>query len=481
MSALNGLEPKKVFEYFEMISSVPHGSNNTTQMSELCCEFAKQRGLEHYCDELGNVIIYKEASCGYEAHDTVIIQGHMDMVAVKTPDCGIDLEKEGLKLKTDGKYIWAEGTSLGADDGIAVAMAMAVLNSDSIEHPPVEVVFTINEETGMDGAQFLDASFLRGRKMLNIDSEVEGVITCGCAGGMHALAEYTLNEQKTECFCVELQIDGLTGGHSGNEIHKNRANSNILMLKLLADINGSAVFRLVSIDGGEKDNAIANSTRAVIAISEPDIETVLSVVNGFLKRSLEQYKTTDPELSIRANELGNRCVFASDEEMTDKIISALSVVPNGVQTMSVDIEGLVESSLNLGVIKTRNNTVSLSFCLRSSAAAEMLNMRNKLLKIVKMSEGKLRFNGEYPAWEYKKNSALRDKAVMVYERLYGAKPELCVIHAGLECGLFADKIEGLDCISFGPNIPDIHTTSEKLDIASTQRVWEFLTELLRCL
>lgn len=479
MSALNGLEPKKVFEYFEMISSVPHGSNNTTQISNLCCKFAKQRGLKHYCDELGNVIIYKEASCGYEAHDTVIIQGHMDMVAVKTPDCGIDLENEGLKLKTDGKYIWAEGTSLGADDGIAVAMAMAVLDSDSIEHPPVEVVFTINEETGMDGAQFLDASFLHGKTMLNIDSEAEGVITCGCAGGMHALAEYTLDAQKTERFCVELQIDGLAGGHSGNEIHKNRANSNILMLKLLADINGLAVFRLVSIDGGEKDNAIANSTRAVIAISESDFETVLSVVNGFFKRSLEQYKTTDPELSIRVNELGNRCVFASDEEMTDKIISALSVVPNGVQTMSGDIEGLVESSLNLGVIKTRNNTVSLSFCLRSSAAAEMLNIRNKLLKIVKMSDGKLHFDGEYPAWEYKKNSALRDKAVMVYERLYGAKPELCVIHAGLECGLFADKIEGLDCISFGPNIPDIHTTSEKLDIASTQRVWEFLIELLR--
>lgn len=479
MSALNGLEPKKVFEYFEMISSVPHGSNNTTQISNLCCKFAKQRGLKHYCDELGNVIIYKEASCGYEAHDTVIIQGHMDMVAVKTPDCGIDLENEGLKLKTDGKYIWAEGTSLGADDGIAVAMAMAVLDSDSIEHPPVEVVFTINEETGMDGAQFLDASFLHGKTMLNIDSEAEGVITCGCAGGMHALAEYTLDAQKTERFCVELQIDGLAGGHSGNEIHKNRANSNILMLKLLADINGLAVFRLVSIDGGDKDNAIANSTRAVIAISESDFETVLSVVNGFFKRSLEQYKTTDPELSIRVNELGNRCVFASDEEMTDKIISALSVVPNGVQTMSGDIEGLVESSLNLGVVKTRNNTVSLSFCIRSSAAAEMLNIRNKLLKIVKMSDGKLRFDGEYPAWEYKKNSALRDKAVMVYDRLYGAKPELCVIHAGLECGLFADKIEGLDCISFGPNIPDIHTTSEKLDIASTQRVWEFLIELLR--
>lgn len=394
MSALNGLEPKKVFEYFEMISSVPHGSNNTTQISNLCCNFAKHRGLKHYCDELGNVIIYKEASCGYEAHDTVIIQGHMDMVAVKTPDCGIDLENEGLKLKTDGKYIWAEGTSLGADDGIAVAMAMAVLDSDSIEHPPVEVVFTINEETGMDGAQFLDASFLHGKTMLNIDSEAEGVITCGCAGGMHALAEYTLDAQKTERFCVELQIDGLAGGHSGNEIHKNRANSNILMLKLLADINGSVVFRLVSIDGGEKDNAIANSTRAVIAISESDFETVLSVVDGFFKRSLEQYKTTDPELSIRVNEFGNRCVFASDEEMTDKIISALSVVPNGVQTMSGDIEGLVESSLNLGVVKTRNNTVSLSFCLRSSAAAEMLNIRNKLLKIVKMSDGKIRFDGE---------------------------------------------------------------------------------------
>ena len=481
MPVLNNIEPKKVFEFFELISSVPHGSDNTAQISKLICEFASQRGLAYYCDELGNVIIYKAGSQGYESHEPVIIQGHIDMVAVKTPDSDIDLQTEGLKLNTDGKYIWAEETSLGADDGIAVAMAMAVLDSYSIAHPPIEAVFTINEETGMDGAQFLDASRLKGKRMLNIDSEVEGVITCGCAGGIHMLAQFDLKAVETEKCCVKLIIQGLTGGHSGNEIHKNRANANILMGKLLAEIKEEADIRLVSIDGGEKDNAIANKASAVIAVSEFDYDKLFEVVNFFFKRSQQQYRISDPQLSISATELRTIEASAANEAVTDSIIRVLSTVPNGVQSMSPDISGLVEASLNLGVAKTENGVLSLSFCLRSSDCAKMTQMRSEVANIIEQNGGNVGVDGEYPAWEYKKDSALRDKAQLAYERLYGSKPELCVIHAGLECGLFADKIEDLDCISFGPNIPDIHTTSEKLDVASTQRVWAFLLELLQSL
>lgn len=481
MSVLNNIEPKKVFEFFELISSVPHGSDNTAQISKLCCEFASQRSLEHYCDKLGNVIIYKAGSPGYELHEPVIIQGHMDMVAVKTPDSDIDLEAEGLKLNTDDKYVWADSTSLGADDGIAVAMAMAVLDSDCIAHPPIEAVFTINEETGMDGAQFLDVSHLKGKRMLNIDSEVEGVITCGCAGGVHMLAQFDFYAEKTEKYCVKLIIQGLTGGHSGSEIHKNRANANILIGKLLAEIKEEANFRLVSVDGGEKDNAIANEASAVIAISESDYDKISAIAKNFFKRSQQQYKATDPQLTVNVIKLGNIQVPMADETATNRMIRALSTVPNGVQSMSSDIAGLVEASLNLGVVKTENSAVSLSFCLRSSAAEKMKDMRTSVNGIIEKNGGTISIDGEYPAWEYKRNSALRDKAQIAYESLYGAKPELSVIHAGLECGLFADKIKDLDCISFGPNIPDIHTTSEKLDIASTQRVWEFFLKLLQSL
>lgn len=480
MSAMN-IEPKKVFDFFELIASVPHGSDNTAQITELCCEFARQRGLEYYCDELGNVIIYKNASCGYEGHETVILQGHLDMVTVKTADCTKDLEKDGLDLKTDCKYLWAEGTSLGADDGIAVAMALAVLDSDTIPHPPIEAIFTINEETGMDGAQFLDASKLRGKTMLNIDSELEGVITCGCAGGAHVLAQFPLNLKTEELYCAELNISGLTGGHSGNEIHKNRANSNILMGRLLGEINAKNTLRLVSIDGGEKDNAIANASTCTVAFNEADRNAVLETVMYFSKHAYEKYSGTDPNIEITVTELGKDCVSAADADISGKIITALSAVPNGVQTMSPDIEGLVESSLNLGVATTEDGLLSLSFCLRSSAAAEMEKMKGKLTDIITANGGTVTIGGEYPAWEYKRNSVLREKAVAAYESLYGEKPELSVIHAGLECGLFADKIKDLDCISFGPNIPDIHTTNEKLDVASTQRVWEFLLKLLQSL
>ena len=479
MSALN-IEPKKVFDFFELIASVPHGSDNTAQITELCCEFARQRGLEHYCDELGNVIIHKNASCGYETHETVILQGHLDMVTVKTADCTKDLEKDGLDLKTDGKYLWAEGTSLGADDGIAVAMALAVLDSDT-PPPPIEAVFTINEETGMDGAQFLDASKLRGKTMLNIDSEIEGVITCGCAGGAHVLAQFPLNSKTEDLYCAELNINGLTGGHSGNEIHKNRGNSNILMGRLLGEISANTALRLVSVDGGEKDNAIANASSCTVAFDEAARDVVLEAVMRFSKHAHEKYAGTDPELEITVTELGKISVSAAGVQTSGKIIAAMSAVPDGVQTMSPDIEGLVESSLNLGVVATENDIVSLSFCLRSSAAAEMGKMQSKLTDIITANGGTVTVGGEYPAWEYKKDSALREKAVAAYESLYGDKPELSVIHAGLECGLFADKIKDLDCISFGPNIPDIHTTNEKLDVASTQRVWEFFLKLLQSL
>ena len=471
---LDNLKPEKVFEFFEMLCSVPHGSDNIWQISNMCCDFAKQRGLKYVQDEVGNVIIYKGGSKGFEDKAPVIIQGHMDMVAVKNADCDIDMEKDGLRLMTDGQFIWADGTSLGGDDGIALAMAMAILDSDSIEHPPIEAVFTINEETGMDGAEYLDVSVLSGRKMLNLDSEDEGIITAGCAGGVKMNASFAVKRSKDYIHAAKIAIYGLTGGHSGAEIQKGRANSNILMGKLLAKLGD---VRLISAVGGEKDNAIANKTVCSITVS--DFDAVKKTVAEFEAEAKEKYAETDPELAIKIVDEGFNNSGAIDLISSKRIIRAMSTVPNGVQKMSEDIPGLVQTSLNFGVLTIKDYSAEMTFCLRSSVGAEKQELKKEIERIITENKGTVSCHGEYPAWEYKKESELRDIAVMAFEKQYGYKPEVSVIHAGLECGLFSDKISGLDCISFGPTMHDIHTTKEKLDVASTERTWNYLLEILK--
>ncbi|MDO4815365.1 MAG: aminoacyl-histidine dipeptidase [Bacillota bacterium] len=476
MNALKNLKPEKVFEFFEMLSSVPHGSNNIWQISNLCCDFAKERGLAYYQDEVGNVIIYKGGSKGYEDKAPVIIQGHMDMVTVKNPDCDIDLEKDGLRLVTDGEYVWAEGTSLGADDGIAVAMALAVLDSDSIEHPPIEAVFTINEETGMDGAEFIDVSNISGRIMLNIDSEDEGIITAGCAGGLKLNASFSVKRSKDYIHAARIAIYGLTGGHSGAEIQKGRANSNILLGRLLSRLGD---IRLISAKGGEKDNAIANKTICQIAIS--NFDAVKKAVEIFESEVKAEYSETDPDLTIRIIDEEFNNSGAIDLVSSKRIIKTIASVPDGVQKLSDDIPGLVQTSLNFGVLNINDYTAEMTFCLRSSVAEEKKELKERLEAIITGNRGKVSTHGDYPAWEYRNNSPLRDTAAAAFEKLYGYKPEISVIHAGLECGLLSDKITGLDCISFGPTIHEIHTTREKLDVASTERTWNFLLEILKSL
>lgn len=476
MSVLKGCRPEKVFEFFELLCSVPHGSDNIWQISNLCCNFAKERNLRYIQDDIGNVIIYKDASAGYENKPPVIIQGHMDMVTVKTPDCDIDLEKEGLRLCTDNEYVWAEGTSLGADDCIALAMAMAVLDSDSIAHPPIEAVFTVNEETGMDGAEFIDVSRLSGKTMLNLDSEDEGIITAGCAGGLKLDASFKIKRTKDYVHAAKIAIYGLTGGHSGAEIQKGRANSNVLLGQLLSRLQD---IRLISAKGGEKDNAIANKTVCEIALS--NFDAVKRIVEDFEAEVKERYASTDPGLTVKIIDEGFKNTGAADIISSNRIIKTLSAVPDGVQKMSDDIPGLVQTSLNFGVLNIKDYSAEMTFCLRSSVEAEKKELEEKLTAIITSNRGKAVSRGVYPAWEYKKHSLLRDIASVAFEKLYGRKPEISAIHAGLECGLFSAKIPGLDCISFGPDIHDIHTTNEKLDVASTERTWNFLLEILKSL
>lgn len=476
---LDELKPAEVFKYFREICAIPHGSGNVEKISNYCVEFAKKNNLWYSQDEALNVIIKKPATKGYEDKEPVIIQGHIDMVAVKTADCNKDMEKEGLDLEFADGYLYAKNTSLGADDGIAVAYAMAILASDTIEHPALEVLLTTDEEIGMFGAAALDLSDIKGRTMLNIDSEEEGIFLAGCAGGSQVTCEFPVSWSEvngTEC---ELSITNLTGGHSGVEIICQRANANTLLGRMLYKISKAADIRLISADGGEKDNAIATSASAKFILTAGEITEVEKIVSKLTVVVKAEYATTDPDMIMTLKIGGHKAVDAFDANTTDCIITALTGFPNGILKMSYDIKGLVQTSLNLGVLKTVDNTVSMSYSVRSAVGSEKEELKERLQSLTESLGGKYSANGDYPAWEYQRDSRLRDVMSQVYEEMYKEKPVIQTIHAGLECGIIADKLPGLDCVSFGPDIKDIHTTKERLDVASTERTWNLILEVLK--
>ncbi|NCC08860.1 MAG: aminoacyl-histidine dipeptidase [Clostridia bacterium] len=476
MAILGNLQPANVFKFFEEMCAIPHGSYNTKAISNWCVDFAKQRGLEYYQDDTNNVIIKKPASAGYEASKPVIIQGHLDMVCEKDTDCALDMGKDPLELFVQGDLIGAKGTTLGGDDGIAVAMAMAVLDDDSLKHPPIEAVFTTEEETGMDGALNLDYSLLKGRTMINIDSEDEGVLTVGCAGGLRA--EYILATQREEFDAPQLSvtISGLTGGHSGIMIDRGRANANVLMGRLLDAVTYKSSLRIASITGGTKDNAIPTLCTAVIAVKSPDeLRECAKQMEATFKN---EYSVTDPHLCVTVEPCSERVQFVLQEKYTDSVIHMLVATPNGVQEMSRDIKGLVQTSINLGIVKTSESCIEADFSIRSSVESQKLYEAMRLMRIGESIGVSMTRKGDYPGWEYRKESPLRDTMVNVFKEKYGREPKIEVIHAGLECGVFSKKLDGLDCVSFGPDMQDIHTPRERLSIASTQRTWEYLVAVL---
>ena len=466
MRVLENLKPEKVFEYFEDLCAVPHGSGNTKQISDYCVNFAKEHGFSFVQDSLNNVIIRKDASAGYENSPTVILQGHLDMVCEKDSTSEIDFLKDGLSLRLDGDFVSADGTTLGGDDGIAVAMALSVLDSTDILHPPLEVLFTTDEETGMYGADGLDASLLKGKILLNIDSEDEGILTVGCAGGARADIRKSLTFGET-AKTKKIVISGLAGGHSGVEIHKNRHNANKLMIELLNSIPN---VKLAYVSGGAKDNVIPNRCECSVC-ADCDLT---EIIDTFIK---DKYNSADPNLQITVTD--GVVLPVINEKATREIIDLICALPNGVQKMSTQIPSLVQTSLNLGVVKIENNTLYCTFSVRSSVNSEKYEILNTLKNIADSFGADFSDHGHYPAWEYRENSHLRDVMVKTFEKLYGRKPTVDVIHAGLECGIFCDKIDGLDAVSFGPVLFDIHTVNERLSVSSVQRTYEFLCETLK--
>ena len=443
----NELEPKIVFRYFKEVSNIPHGSGNTEEISKYLMNFAKKRNLKAIYDSGRNIIIFKDGTKEFENSEPIILQGHMDMVCDKVPDCTIDMSKEGLTLCTDGEYLWADGTTLGGDDGIAVAYILAILASDDIPHPPIEAVITRDEEIGLLGAAELETSYLKGKRLINIDSEDEGIFTAGCAGAIIYTANIPIEFENSDNNTLRIEISGLNGGHSGIDIGKQRENAIKLLGKILYELSQDCKFSVCDINGGVRENVIPKQAYAVICIED----------TSKLKDIIENIKLS--------------------KQSTDKIITFLTNTKS--TALKFNNKNEVLTSLNLGVVSLADNTFQASFMIRSNLKNEKEQQSDILDELVLSLGGSFEHSASYPAWEYAENSKLRETMTAVFERLYDRMPKIETIHAGLECGIIADKINNLDAVSIGPNILEIHTPNEKLDIASTKRTWKFLVEILK--
>ena len=461
---------ESVFRFFEEFSVIPHGSTNTRGIADYLVNFAKARGLEYYRDEADNVLIKKGATKGYENRPTVILQGHTDMVAVSLPELDIDMEKDSIEIYRDGDFLKARGTSLGGDDGVAVAYALAILDSSEIDHPAIEALFTSDEEIGLIGATAFDTAKLEGKTLINLDSDEEGIFTVGCAGGVRTDCHLKIEREGFEAKKYSVTVGGLLGGHSGVEIHTGRGNAIKLLGEVLSRLGD---IRIADIFGGSADNAIPREATAYI-LTNGDIAPTISEMAGELK---SRYAGIDDGITVSAVSAEFDTV-ALTKASTDAVISLIGAVKTGVMAMSEDIEGLVESSENIGIIKITDGDLKLTTSVRSSVDAE----KEKLVSAIKASAEALgatfSTRGDYPGWAFKKDSHLRDICYEVYRDLYEKDAEVVTIHAGLECGIFSGKIEGLDCVSLGPNGYDIHTTEERLSISSTARVFDFLKVVL---
>lgn len=481
MSVLAQLEPQKVFHYFEEICSIPHPSYKEKKISDYLVNFAKEHGLEYYQDDLYNVVMIAPATEGYENEEPVILQGHMDMVCEKEPGHEIDFENEGLTLMVEGDYVTAKGTTLGGDDGIAVAYALAILDSPEVAHPRLEIIITVSEEVGMEGATGIDLSMLQGHKLLNLDSEAEGVMTVSCAGGNSTICHVPVDYETVQGVKLVLNVKGLKGGHSGVEIDKGRANANQVMGRLLLTPERAGIsYGISELAGGAKQNAIPRETRAVLVTAPEKTEALCACLRETMAQIKNEYATADPDMELVIETCGETQAQVLTEDSAKAVRLLLNNLPGGIQSMSMDIAGLVETSLNMGIAALDEKELRMEFAIRSSVISARDALTDRVKNMVEFVGGTVDVLGIYPAWEYKKDSVMREDAVRIYEEMYGKTPKIEAIHAGLECGILAGKIEGLDGISIGPDMIGIHTFEEKLSISSTKRVYEFVLEVLKC-
>lgn len=480
MNILQNLEPKNVFKYFEEISQIPRGSGNEKAISDYLVSVAKKLNLEVIQDNALNVIIKKPGTKGYESSDTVILQGHMDMVCEKNKGTNHDFEKDPLKLRVIDDMVYATDTTLGSDNGIAVAYALAILESTDISHPPIEVLITTDEETGMSGAMAISKEHVTGKILLNLDNEEEGHLLVSCAGGIRSKHVLNVNLEEAGDYnnFLHIAVRGLKGGHSGMEINKERGNSNKIMGRILKSLL-TLDYKLVSINGGSKNNAIPREADAIIALKSDDLENAKGLINEWNPILINELKTQDSGINVSILENTEKIEKVFSKECTEKAVNLLYLIPNGINTNSVEIKDLVESSTNLGVVTTNGTKVEFDSAIRSSVASlkDEIVLRSKT--IAELIGAEFETTAGYPEWQYDSESKVRGICQDVYKRMYGKDAKIVAIHAGVECGLFNEKLGKLDMISFGPNLYDVHTPQEHMSITSVKNVWDYLLEVLK--
>ncbi len=479
MQEFKSLKSEKVFRFFGEICKIPHGSGNMEKIADYCADFAKTRGLRFTRDAADNVIIYKAGTNGSPTSEPVILQGHLDMVCQKTADSATDFLRDPIEIFTDGDFVKAKGTTLGADNGIAVAMVLAILDSDDLAHPPIEAVFTTDEEIGMIGASRLDMTLLSSKRMINLDSEEDDVLTVSCAGGEDLTLTAAPDTKTAEGTAVTLIIEGLRGGHSGVEIDKGRVNSNILAGRFLRELKNIAEFDIISVKGGDKSNAIPLRTEIVLSTGKGSALTEAAARTAEGIKAEISAREPDLTLLVREGEKASRTVFS--DSFAEKVISALSLTPNGIVDMSREIEGLVETSLNLGILSADPRGLVMHYALRSNKTSALKDLVNRLSLFADLLGFSSATGGFYPPWEFKEDSSLQKLYREAYKEVNGDEVRVEAIHAGLECAVFASRIKGLDCIAIGPTLYDVHTTGERMKISSVEKIYKTLTKLLASL
>lgn len=479
MGVLSNIEPKEVFEHFEALSMVPRRTFRNEKISDFCMEFAKKHDLWYHQDEVGNVIIKKPGTEGYENSEPVIMQGHMDMVATKTVDSDHDFDNDPLDLFVDGDFIGAKDTTLGGDDGFALAYAMAVLSSTDIPHPPIEAVFTVDEEIGMGGANAMDVSLLEGKMFMNLDGEAEGEFIVGCAGAYICDVVVPVTRAAAKGAKVTIKIRDLLGGHSGNDIQLQRGNAHKIMGRILYVLGKDFDFVLESIDGGSGANVITQYSTAQVIIDPAKAEEFAAKVNELGMVIYNEFFGQEPGLTIRAEVLAEEEVNAFDSDSTKKVINYVFGSPDGVRTYDRTIKGNVESSLNGGVIVTNDDEIKVSYQVRGSVESKLDSMMYELQVWCDMVGGHIEINGSYPAWAYRPDSKLRSIMINTFRLLYDKEPTVINAHSGLEGGILMGKNPDFDIVCFGPNLINVHTADERMQISSVARTWEFIKAVLK--
>ena len=478
MAVITGIQPESVFRFFEEISQVPRGSGNTEKMTEYLANFSFERDLQGGADDTGNVVIYKEGSAGYEDAAPVILQAHTDMVCAKTAESSHNFETDPIELILEGDSLRANGTTLGADDGIGVAMILAILDDPTLAHPPLECVFTVDEEVGMVGAENFDDSVLEGRLLINLDSEKEGVLGVGCAGGIRVDSDLPIGRAVIRGMPVMVEISGLRGGHSGEDINKSRLNALKLIARYFRELEKVAAFSLCDISGGEKDNAIPVTAKSHFVIEEEDLQTVREFTEGFEAKLRGEYAGKDDAVRVILESGHAHKLSVMDPESQDRVIHFLLLLPCGVAVLH---DGQVFTSSSVGIARTGNGHFVTTSLVRSASLSQRDALADKITALTEYMKGNTVLKEGFLPWEYREDSALRKTMQAVAKELRGEEMKTAVWHGGLECGLFASRIEGLDAVSIGPDMTGIHTAGECLSVSSTARTYEYLLKVLAAL